>query len=160
MEKEVQLNNKTWSYVKRSVNLNNFTVSYSLEGGFTTEEAAESAKKADDAQYERDLKQIKKIANIPYTFKEFVEHWLENVFIPNTDTFTKVIGVWGIRKLILPNIEQDVLLNYVTADYINDILERCIPICDSAGETTQKFLNRVLRDAFEFGFLKKYRPNR
>ena len=155
MEKEVQLNNKTWSYVKRSVNLNNFTVSYSLEGGFTTEEAAESAKKADDAQYERDLKQIKKIANIPYTFKEFVEHWLENVFIPNTDTFTKVIGVWGIRKLILPNIEQDVLLNYVTADYINDILERCIPICDSAGETTQKFLNRVLRDAFEFGFLKK-----
>ena len=45
MEKEVQLNNKTWSYVKRSVNLNNFTVSYSLEGGFTTEEAAESAKR-------------------------------------------------------------------------------------------------------------------
>ena len=46
MEKEVQLINKTWSYVKRSVNLNNFTISYSLEGGFETEEAAECAKKA------------------------------------------------------------------------------------------------------------------
>lgn len=65
MEKEVQLKNKTWSYVKRSVNLNNFTVSYSLEGGFATEEAAECAKKFDDTQYEQDLKRIKKIAKIP-----------------------------------------------------------------------------------------------
>ncbi len=155
MEKEVQLINKTWSYVKRSVNLNNFTISYSLEGGFETEEAAECAKKLDDIQYERDLKKIKKIANIPYTFKEFIEYLLKNVFLPNTDTTTKVIGLWGIKNLIVPNIEQDVLLNYVTADYINDIIGRCIPICDSAGETTQKFINRILRDAFEFGFLQK-----
>ena len=95
MEKEVQLINKTWSYVKRSVNLNNFTISYSLEGGFETEEAAECAKKLDDIQYERDLKKIKKIANIPYTFKEFIEYWLKNVFLPNTDTTTKVIGLWS-----------------------------------------------------------------
>ena len=155
MEKKVQLRNKTWSYVKRSVNLNNFTITYLLEGGFETEEAAERAKKLNDIQYERDLKQIKKIANIPFTFKEFVEHWLKNVFLPNTDAATKVIGLWGIKNLIVPNIEQDVLLNYVTADYINELIDRCIPICDSAGETTQKFMNRILRDAFEFGYLPK-----
>lgn len=155
MEKDIQFDNRNWSYVKRSVNLNNFTIYYTLEGGFATEEAAEKAKVLDDAQYELDLMRIKMIANIPYTFKEFLGYWLKDVFVPNTKTATKTIGAWGVNSLILPNIEQDVLLNYITADYVNDILNRCIPICDSAGHTVQKFLNRIFQDAFEFGYLPK-----
>ena len=72
MEKEVQLINKTWSYVKRSVNLNNFTISYSLEGGFETEEAAECAKKLDDIQYERDLKKKKKSPTYPIPLRNLL----------------------------------------------------------------------------------------
>lgn len=72
---------------------------------------------------------VKKIANIQYTFKEYIEYWLIHIFIENTDTKTKVIGLWAVRNLIEPNIEQDILLPYVTADYINDIIKRCVPIC-------------------------------
>lgn len=155
MENTIQFVNDSWRYVKRVVNFNNFTITYSTEGGFTSQEKAEEAKKRDDAQYEAELERIKKIANIQYTFKEYLEYWLTEIFIKNTDTSTRVIGVWTIRNLILPNITQDVLLNYVTADYINDIIQRCIPICDSAGEMTRKYMRRVLKDAYAYGLISK-----
>lgn len=151
MENGVQFVNDSWRFVKRTVNLNNFTISYTSEGGFKTKQAAEEAQKRSEAKYEADLKRIKKMANIQYTFKEYIEYWLIEFFIRNTDTSTKTIGVWAVRNLIVPSITQDVLLNYVTADYINDILKRCIPICESAGETSRKFL----KDAYTYGLMPK-----
>lgn len=155
MEKDIQFINNEWRYVKRSVNLNNFTISYTQKGGFASKKEAIKAKEADDAQYDLDLMRIKKIANIQYTFKEYVEYWLDEIFVRNTDTSTKTIGVWAVRNLILPNIEQDILLNYITADFINDIIKRCIPICESAGETVKKFLRRILKDAYAYGLIPK-----
>lgn len=155
MEKEVHFVNNSWRFVKRSVNINNFTISYTQEGGYSTKQAAEDAKKLSDAQYESDLKRIKKMGNIQYTFKEYVEYWLKEIFIKNTDTCTKTIGVWAIQNLILPNIHQDILLNYVTADYLNDIIKRCIPVCESAGASTRKFMRRLLKDAYTYRLIPK-----
>lgn len=155
MENEVQFVNDSWRFVKRTVNLNNFTISYTSEGGFKTKQAAEEAQKLSEEKYEADLKRIKKMANIQYTFKEYIEYWLTEIFIRNTDTSTKTIGAWAVRNLIVPNITQDVLLNYVTADYINDIIKRCIPICESAGECSRKFLRKILKDAYAYGLIPK-----
>lgn len=88
-----------------------------------------------------------------YTFKEYIEYWLNEIFIKNTETVTKTVGVWAINKLIIPRIEPDILLNYITADYINDIIKRCIPVCESAGETVVKYLRRFLKDAYSFGMI-------
>ena len=151
----VRFVNNSWMYVKRSVNMNNFTISYTQEGGFTTKKEAEKYQALDDAQYEIDLRRIKIIANMQYTFKEYIEYWAKNIFLSNTDTSTKTIGIWGIYHLILPNIRRDVLLNYVSVDYVNEIIENCIPVCDSAGETAQKFMKRILRDAYEYGYFSK-----
>lgn len=155
MENSVQFINDSWRYVKRTVNINNFTISYTSEGGFKSQQEAEEAKKRDDEQYELALKRIKKIANIQYTFREYIEYWLKEIFIKNTDTCTKTIGTWAVWNLILPNIQQDILLNYITADYINDIIKRCIPICESAGETTRKFMRKILKDAYVYGLIPK-----
>lgn len=155
MENNVQFINDSWRYVKRTVNFNNFTISYETEGGFHSQEEAERAKKRDDEKYDKDLKKIKKIANIQYTFKEYVEYWLRNIFIKTTDTSTKTIGVWAVNNLIIPNIQQDVLLNYVTSDYINEIMERCIPICETAGSTARKFLRKILKDAYTHHLITK-----
>lgn len=46
MENNLQFINDSWRYVSKSVNLNNFTISYTLKGGFSSEEKAE--KEADD----------------------------------------------------------------------------------------------------------------
>lgn len=153
--KDMQFKNNSWGYVKRSVNMNNFTISYSQEGGYTTREEAEDAKDIDDAQYELDLRRIKKMANIQYTFKEYLEYWVKEIFLPNTEASTKTVGVWGIKNIIIPHIDQDVLLNYVTADYVNDIIKRCIPICDSSGETAHKYLSRIMNDAYEYGLISQ-----
>lgn len=155
MENSVQFINDSWRYVKRTVNINNFTISYTSEGGFKSQREAEEAKAYDDEQYELALQRIKKIANIQYTFREYIEYWLKEIFIKNTDTCTKTIGTWAVWNLILPNIQQDILLNYISADYINDIIKRCIPICDSAGETTRKFMRKILKDAYAYGLIPK-----
>lgn len=153
MEKNLQFMNDSWGYVKHTVNLNNFTISYTWEGGFISREDAARAQALNDARYETDLKKIKKMANIQFTFKEYIEYWLSEVFLKSTDTSTRTIGVWSIRNLIIPNVNQDVLLNYVTADYINDIIERCIPISTSSGETVLKFIRKMLKDAYAYGLI-------
>lgn len=155
MNNEICFVNNSWRYLQKKVNLNNFTISYTQVDGFTTKQAAEAAKTLDDEVYKTDLQKIKKMANIQYTFKEYVEYWLTEIFIRNTDTCTKTIGAWAVRQLILPTVKQDILLNYITADYINEIIDSCIPICESAGETALKFLRRILQDAYAYGFVSK-----
>lgn len=153
MNNEVFFVNDSWCFMKREVNIRNFTISYSREGGFLKKELADAAKKAADVKYQEDLLLIKKIANIRYTFKEYLEYWLHSIFIKNTETFTKTIGVWAVRQLILPRIEPDILLNYITVDYIDDIIKRCIPVCESAGETALKYMRKFLKDAYAFGMI-------
>lgn len=140
--------------MKREVNINTFTISYKREGGFSRKDKAERAKLIADQKYKDDLRRIKKIANIEYTFKEYLEYWLKNVFIQNTQTVTKTVGVWAIKNLVIPRIDPDVLINYLTADYLNDIIEKCVPICPSAGETVIKYLRKFLKDAYAFGYIR------
>lgn len=155
MDNQVYFINNSWRYVKREVNLMNFTISYIQKDGYNTRDAAEKEKKIDDQKYEKDLKKIKKIANIQYTFKEYLDYWLTDIFIKGTDASTRMIGIWAVKNLIIPNIQKDVVLSYVTADYINDILRRCAPICDSAGVTAKKFLRKILFSAYAYGLMPK-----
>lgn len=155
MDNAVYFVDETWQYAKRTVNFNNFTIIYEQKGGFATKEEAENALKKDNQKYQNDLKRMKKIGNISYTFCEYIEYWLEQVFLPNTKTSTKSIGTWTIRNLILPNIEKDILLNFVSPEYINDVIKKCIPICDSAGPSVVKYLRRILHDAYTQGYLKE-----
>ena len=51
MEKEIVFINNSWRFLKRSVNLNNFMISYTQEGGFRSRKEAEDAKEISDAHY-------------------------------------------------------------------------------------------------------------
>ena len=64
-----------------------------------------------------------------------------------------MLGVWAVQHLIIPNIEKDIILSYVSADFINDIIKKCIPICSSAGETVLKYLRNILKSAYIYGYL-------
>ena len=119
--------NNEWRYERRIVNLSTFTISYEVKKGLKTKEEAVQFKEIDDKQFQKDLKKIKRIANAEYTFKEYVDYWLKTIFIPNYQNSTKAIGIWATKNHILPSVEQDILLPKVTADYIDNILRRCIP---------------------------------
>ena len=77
--------NNTWNIVERKVNLNTFTISYSRKGGFRTKDHAEQVFQDAEAQYRNDLERIKKLAHISYTFSEYVDFWLKNIFLHLTD---------------------------------------------------------------------------
>lgn len=145
--------NNEWRYERRIVNLSTFTISYEIKKGLKTKEEAVQFKEIDDKQFQKDLKKIKRIANAEYTFKEYVDYWLKTIFIPNYQNSTKTIGIWATKNLILPSVEQDILLPYVTADYIDDIIRRCIPICKYAGVTSIKYMKHILYDAYIHGLI-------
>lgn len=153
MRSNVYFTNNSWAYVKKEVNMFNFTISFTEERGFQSKESAEKEWKENNEQYDLDLCRLKKIANMQYTFKEYVEYWLSHIFLENTDKSTKVIGVWAVQHLIIPNIEKDIILSYVSADFINDIIKKCIPICSSAGETVLKYLHNILKSAYIYGYI-------
>lgn len=153
MRSNVYFTNNSWAYVKKEVNMFNFTISFTEERGFQSKESAEKEWKKNNEQYDLDLCRLKKIANMQYTFKEYVEYWLSHIFLENTDKSTKVIGVWAVQHLIIPNIEKDIILSYVSADFINDIIKKCIPICPSAGETVLKYMRNILKSAYIYGYL-------
>lgn len=115
---------------------------------------AKAAKTLNDTKYEMDLKHIKKMAHIQYTFKEYIQHWMNDIFLPSTSMSSKALGIWAINNIFLPNVKSDVLLTYVTDDYLNDIIKACIPVCESAGTTCRTFLLRILKDAFEEGLMR------
>ena len=147
--------NQEWTYTTKTVNFNNFTINYVTKGGFKSEEEALLQQEADNKQYEIDIKKIKKLTNIKYTFTEFVDFWLSDMFLPLHQTATRAFTVYAIENIIKPNIMFDILLPYVTADYINDIIDRCIPMCKTAGISSIKALRSILRDAYFNGYIKK-----
>ena len=93
--------NNSWNYFRKVVNSNNYTISYEQVGGFSNKKKAESAYEKDERKYESDITRIKRMTNMRYTFREFVEYWLSDIFLPNTDTVTKVYGTWAVNRLIL-----------------------------------------------------------
>lgn len=67
MEKNLQFINDSWCYIKRTVNLKFYQILYTGRG-FKSRKAAARAQDLSDARYESDLKRIKKMANIQFTF--------------------------------------------------------------------------------------------
>ena len=140
--------NDSWNYIKKEINMNNFTITYLRQGGYKSKEQAELEYSRSEERYKKDLERIKKIANINYTFKEYLSFWVKEILIPQTDTSSKALGIWTVNQIIMPHIEKDILINYVTADYLNDIIAKCIPVCESAGKMTIRFMRNILRSAY------------
>lgn len=147
--------NGSWHYDQKTVNFTNFTIIYEQIGGIDNKEDAQIAKEIADRKYVLDIKKAKKLANAEYTFKEYCTYWLDNIFLQRTETSTKAIGIWAVNNLIIPNIQQDIILSYITADYINEIIKSCIPICDSAGTASLKYIRSILYDAYISGLIFK-----
>lgn len=149
---EVFFLNGSWNYNSRKVNFKTFAITYERKGGFDEKTAAERQMQADETVYEQDIAKLKNMTNIKYTFMEYLIYWMKNVFLQSNSS-AKPIGVWAIQNIIIPKITQDVILSYVTADYLNELQKKCETVSESAGETVNKFLRKVIRFAFSEGYI-------
>lgn len=155
MNSDVYYKNDSWYICIRKVNIHNFSIEYIQEGGYHSQQQAIDAKNLADEKYKEEIDRIKKKTNIRFTFTEYIVYWLNEVFLNTCNTVTRTLGIWTINNIILPNVKNDVLLSFVTPDYINDIIERCRKVCESSGEMSVKYLRNILKSAYNYGYLSK-----
>ena len=151
---DVFCENEEWQYVRKKVNLNNYKIEYENVKGFKTKEDAEKCFKKDILVYREQLDTIKNMTDIRFTFTEYADYWMQNIFLKITNTVTKTLGVWAVYHLILPQVENDMLLTSVTPKYLNELITRCSTICQSGEETAAKYIRRMIKDAYNYGFVR------
>lgn len=154
MNTDVYFKDQDWHICIKKVNTRNFTITYEEKGGYKSKEAAWKAKEQYDQTYAENIKKIKEMTNIRFTFTEYLKYWLEEYFYKITEGATLALGRWTVEKIILPHVYQDILLGYVTAAYIDDIIDRCKKVCPSAGEMSYKYMRNILKTAYTYGYLK------
>ncbi len=154
MNTDVYFKDQDWHICIKKVNTRNFTITYEEKGGYKSKEAAWKVKEQYDQTYAENIKKIKEMTNIRFTFTEYLKYWLEEYFYKITEGATLALGRWTVEKIILPHVYQDILLGYVTAAYIDDIIDRCKKVCPSAGEMSYKYMRNILKTAYTYGYLK------
>lgn len=132
------------------------TTMYTKRGGFVTaEEAKESYYK-----YQEEFKkacrkyQCAQKKNDIY-LTDYLQFWFEEVFSQRVESTTRMICSYTLYQLILPQIEQDIKLQYVNVDYLDQLLERASKSCKSAGNKSREFLNLAFKESVIQGYLRK-----
>lgn len=149
---------KSWYHRTKELQ-DDLTTKYGKKGGFETPEEAEKSyweyeKKYQDRQ--REL-QIAKMKKTDVMLGDYLEYWFEHIFSPRIETTTKMVGAYTLYNLILPSMEADIKLRYVTVEYMDALLERTSKICDSAGNKGREILSIAMKDAAFDGFIT-YNP--
>ena len=138
--------NGTWGYTVKVV-YPDYTIGTERKNGFLTEEEALLQQQKDQKEYEIALKNIKKKTNMRFTFCEYMEHWVSNIYFAKSGS-TISVADYAVHTLIIANCNKDIILSYIDSDYLNSTIERCLKISPSAGFTAKKFLRLALESAY------------
>lgn len=87
-----------------------------LEGGFQTpKEAEESYWEYENRFRDRQREfQVAYLKNRDVMFGDYLMYWFEHIYSLRIETTTKMIGSYTLYELLLPGIESDIKLRYVT----------------------------------------------
>ena len=69
---------------------------------------------------QRDL-QIAKMQKTDVMLGDYLEYWFENIFSPRIETTTRMVGAYTLYNLILPSMEADIKLRYIS---VEDVYKR------------------------------------
>ena len=149
---------KSWYHRTKELQ-DDLTTKYGKKGGFETPEEAEKSYWEYEKRYQkkqRDL-QIAKMQKTDVMLGDYLEYWFENIFSPRIETTTRMVGAYTLYNLILPSMEADIKLRYVSVEYLDALLERVAKICPSAGNKGRELLSIAMKDAARDKFLS-YNP--
>lgn len=155
MNSEVYFKNDSWRICVRVLNPFTKKISYDVIKGYRTEQEALKAKEEYDIKHANDMENARKRTGMRFTLREYMEYWLKEEYVKTASNGSHAIAKWTIYNIIIPNMKQDTFLPYVTADFINEIIETCKPICDSAGQAVSRFIGNVLGSAYAYGYMPK-----
>ena len=87
-------------------------------------------------------------------FKDFLIYWFEEVFSKRIETTTRMVGAYTVYDLIIPNIDYDIKMRFVSVEYLDELLERASKSCVSAGNKSREILNLAMKEAVIEGYMK------
>ena len=149
---------KSWYHRTKELQ-DDLTTKYGKKGGFETPEEAEKSYWEYEKKYQkkqRDL-QIAKMQKTDVMLGDYLEYWFENIFSPRIETTTRMVGAYTLYNLILPSMEADIKLKYISVEYLDALLERVAKICPSAGNKGRELLSIAMKDAAGDKFIS-YNP--
>lgn len=146
-------------YHRTKTLLEDGTVKYGKIGGFTNKEDAEKNywKCEDEFIKQQRLYQVAIQGNKDIMFCDYLIFWFEEVFSQRIESTTKMLGAYILYDLLLPSVECDIKLRYLSVEYLDAILERASKACESAGNKCREFLSIAFKDAYRDGFIT-YNP--
>ena len=80
-------------------------------------------------------------------FGEYLQYWFEHIYSLRIETTTRMLGSYTLYELILPSMETDIKLKFVTVEYLDQLLEQVSKICSSAGNKGRELLSLAFKDA-------------
>ena len=137
---------KSWYHRTKELQ-DDLTPKYGKKGGFETPEEAEKSYWEYEKRYQkkqRDL-QIAKMQKTDVMLGDYLEYWFENIFSPRIETTTRMVGAYTLYNLILPSMEADIKLKYISVEYLDALLERVAKICPSAGNKGRELLSIAMK---------------
>ena len=149
---------KSWYHRTKELQ-DDLTTKYGKKGGFETPEEAEKSYWEYEKRYQKKQRnlQIAKMQKTDVMLGDYLEYWFENIFSPRIETTTRMVGAYTLYNLILPSMEADIKLRYVSVEYLDALLERVAKICPSAGNKGRELLNIAMKDAAGDKFIS-YNP--
>lgn len=78
-------------------------------------------------------------------FKDYLIYWFEEVFSKRIETTTRMVGAYVLYDLIIPNIDYDIKMRFVSVEYLDELLERVSKACASAGNKGREILNLAMK---------------
>lgn len=150
----IYFKNNMWNYITKEVDTRTYQVTYAEKCGFDTFEQAERNYEQDQRIFKQSMQKLKKATGYEFTFSGYLDYWFQHILTSYAYGTYQYGCAWVIYNLVIPTIEQDVLLNMVNTAYINRILKNCSPACESAGHMVRKVLNIAMKDAVADGYLQ------
>ena len=149
---------KSWYHRTKELQ-DDLTTKYGKKGGFETPEEAEKSYWEYEKRYQKKQRnlQIAKMQKTDVMLGDYLEYWFENIFSPRIETTTRMVGAYTLYNLILPSMEADIKLRYVSVEYLDALLERVAKICPSAGNKGRELLSIAMKDAAGDKFIS-YNP--
>ena len=124
-----------------------YSIKYGKVGGFKTASEAEAAyeKHIDEFNQVMDKNFINKDKNT--TFKNYLIYWYASLFSERVQTTTLYLAAYVVYGFLLPNIDEKIILRFVSTDYLNRLLEKVSKYSDFSGNKSREMLYIAMKDA-------------
>ena len=126
-----------------------YTVKYGKIGGFKTAEEAEESYEKYKAEFDQKVKQRFIKQNQDITLKDYLIYWYVSIFSERIKPMTQYITAYTVYSFLLPNIDDDIKLKFVSTEYLNNVLSAAAKYCESSGNKSREVLYIAFRDALK-----------